>query len=378
MVADGSAGRRRVEPLTGFRVAVTSDRRSGDLIAALERRGADVLHAPALRVAPHENDDRVIDETRAVLDQRPQAVLVTTSYGLRRWFEVADAAGLGAELTLALERATILARGPKAVGAVRAAGLEDHGGTRDYETTAAMVDELIAMDLPRGRAAIQLPGDPDEVQVARLREFSEQVLTVTPYRWVRPRSPERLQRLVQAACERRLDAVAFTSRAGVEATLDAAMRIGRSDELIAALADGVLPIAVGPQTASPLRAAGLDPAVPERHRFGAMIRLICDRLAAERSQRFSFGDTRLEIRGHCVVVDDRSLSLAPHAHDLLRMLVTNQRVVTRAELMSCLSEEPDDHTLDVAMSRLRQALGVPGVIATVVKRGYRFLGVAEP
>jgi uroporphyrinogen-III synthase len=42
-----------------------------------------------------------------------------------------------------------------------------------------------------------------------------------------------------------------------------------------------------------------------------------------------------------------------------------------------LSEDRDDHALDVAMSRLRRSLGIPGLIATVVKRGYRFAGVAE-
>ena len=33
-------------PLDGFRIGVTSHRRSRDLIEALERRGASVLHAP--------------------------------------------------------------------------------------------------------------------------------------------------------------------------------------------------------------------------------------------------------------------------------------------------------------------------------------------
>jgi uroporphyrinogen-III synthase len=69
--------------------------------------------------------------------------------------------------------------------------------------------------------------------------------------------------------------------------------------------------------------------------------------------------------------------LAPHALDLLRMLVSHDRVVSRAELMTCLSTEPDHHALDVAISRLRRALGVPGLVTTVVKRGYRFLGVPE-
>ena len=95
----------RPEPLAGFRIGVTSDRRSGDLISALERRGAEVLHAPALTLAPHDHDQDavLVEETRAVIATRPDIVLVTTGYGMRRWFEVADAAGLGAELSDVLE-----------------------------------------------------------------------------------------------------------------------------------------------------------------------------------------------------------------------------------------------------------------------------------
>src|SRR3954467_8002184 len=87
-------GGLRIDQLRGFRVGVTSDRRSGDLIAALERRGAQILHAPALKIAPNEQDATLVAETRELIRCPPDAVLVTTGYGMRRWFEVADAAGL--------------------------------------------------------------------------------------------------------------------------------------------------------------------------------------------------------------------------------------------------------------------------------------------
>ena len=46
-------------------------------------------------------------------------------------------------------------------------------------------------------------------------------------------------------------------------------------------------------------------------------------------------------------------------------------MVSRHELSDWLPDDLDDHALEVAMSRLRRALGVPGLITTVVKRGYR-------
>lgn len=47
-------------------------------------------------------------------------------------------------------------------------------------------------------------------------------------------------------------------------------------------------------------------------------------------------------------------------------------VVPRAELLRALPGSGDDeHAVETAMARLRAALGVPRLVATVVKRGYR-------
>ena len=126
------------DELVGYTVGVTADRRSGDLIAALTRRGAEVLHAPTLHIQPTEHDDQLLTATRAVIAARPDYVLATTSHGFRAWLEAADAAGLGPELMEVLERAAIMVRGPKARGAVRAAGLNDCGSGVE-ETTAALL-----------------------------------------------------------------------------------------------------------------------------------------------------------------------------------------------------------------------------------------------
>ena len=65
------------------------------------------------------------------------------------------------------------------------------------------------------------------------------------------------------------------------------------------------------------------------------------------------------------------LGLGPTALALFKTLASSNVIVPRAQLMSCLPETPDDHAVEVAMSRLRRSLGVPGLITTVVKRGYR-------
>jgi uroporphyrinogen-III synthase len=53
-----------VLPLAGFTVATTAERRRDELISLLERRGARVVSAPALRLLPLADDDELLAATR--------------------------------------------------------------------------------------------------------------------------------------------------------------------------------------------------------------------------------------------------------------------------------------------------------------------------
>jgi uroporphyrinogen-III synthase len=306
-----------------------------------------------------------------LIDARPEVVLVTTGYGMRRWFEVADAAGLGAQLTAALDAARIFARGPKAHGAVRAAGLLD-AQTGDLHTTASLVDAVVDAGLSGRPVAVQLHGYTDEVALARLAEISDCVLTVTPYRWVQPNPRDRLGRLIKAACQRQLEALTFTSAPAAAAILEAAEELSLRREFIRALSDYVASAAVGPVTAEPLREAGINPVIPDRHRLGALVRLVTDELTQRHIQRFRRDEVIIELRGRQVSVNDRRISLGPNSLALLITLASSNSVLSRHDLIACLPDNPDEHALHMAMSRLRRALDVPGLITTIMKRGYRF------
>jgi uroporphyrinogen-III synthase len=61
------------------------------------------------------------------------------------------------------------------------------------------------------------------------------------------------------------------------------------------------------------------------------------------------------------------------------------RVVSRADLLRAAGGGTDEHAVEMAVTRLRAALGDPRCIQTVVKRGYRLaydpeqeLGDCEP
>ena len=116
-------------PLTGFRVAVTSARRADELCTLLRRRGATVIAAPAISMVPLPDDEELRTNTRALLEVPPDVLIATTGIGFRGWMSAADDWGVSGELTDALSRARIVSRGPKATGALRAAGVIKEGET---------------------------------------------------------------------------------------------------------------------------------------------------------------------------------------------------------------------------------------------------------
>ena len=58
-------------PLAGFTVGVTAARRAEELGALLQRRGAAVLHAPALRIVPLADDGELLAATKDLIGHAP-------------------------------------------------------------------------------------------------------------------------------------------------------------------------------------------------------------------------------------------------------------------------------------------------------------------
>ena len=142
--ASGARGRAPQEQhLAGVVVVVTSDRRSGELATALERRGAIIRHSPSLSMTAVEDDADLLDATKRVIADPPDIVVATTGVGFRGWIDAADAHGLAEVLVAVLSRARIVARGPKARGAIQAAGL-NADWVAESETSAELAQFLLA------------------------------------------------------------------------------------------------------------------------------------------------------------------------------------------------------------------------------------------
>jgi len=363
--------------LVGVTIGVTSDRRSDELIGTFTRRGAQVVHAPTMRIVPVTEDTDLLAGTREAITDPPEVLLATTGIGLRAWVEAADAAGLAEDLLAALRGAHVVARGPKARGALRAAGLPEHW-TAASEQTAEAVEHLVAEGVEGRSVLVQMHGAAGVEELEPLVAAGARVRTVTPYHWRAPRDPDAVDRLLDAVVARTLDALTFTAAPAVVALLDAASARGLREEVVAAMAagrpgageGGVLACAVGDVTAAPLRAVGVEPLVPARWRLGALMRELSQHLADEPRARVVTSAGELVVRARAVVLDGRVVELAPGPLAVLaRLAAAGGGVVPRGELLAALPSAVDGHAVDVAVGRVRAALP-DGVVRTVVKRGY--------
>ncbi|MGE2732664.1 uroporphyrinogen-III synthase [Mycolicibacterium vaccae] len=364
-------------PLTGFRVAVTSARRADELATLLRRRGATVTSAAAIEMVPLPDDDELRAHTSALIAEPPDIVIATTGIGLRGWMAAADGWGMASELTAALAGARIVSRGPKATGALRAAGLPEEWSP-ESESSRELLHYLLEGGIAGARIAVQLHGatadwDPFPEFLDELRSAGAEVVPIRVYRWhPAPRNGD-FDQLVAGIAAEGFDAVSFTSAPAVASVLLRATEMGLEAPVLSALRTSVHAMCVGPVTARPLVRLGVPTSSPERMRLGALARHITDELPLLQSRTIRVAGHLLEIRGTCVLVDDAVRPMSPAAMATIRALAHRPgAVVSRVDLLRALpGSGTDTHAVETAVLRLRNALGDKKMVATVVKRGYR-------
>ncbi|MEU4211854.1 uroporphyrinogen-III synthase [Streptomyces sp. NPDC026206] len=364
-------------PLTGFTVGVTADRRRDELRALLERRGAAVVGAPALRMVPLCDDALLYEATEACLAGGPDYVVATTGVGWRGWMSAAEGWGTAGRLVAACGDAVLVSRGSKAAGALRACGLREA-----YAPESEALDDVLAWLLARGlrgrRIAVQEHGAPLPEFTAALRDAGAVVIEVPVYRWGPPEDPAAVRRLAEQTARREIHALPFTSAPAIEAFLDAAGSAGRRAEVLDALRGDVLPVCIGPICARPLLSAGVPCVWPERGRLGSLVRTLSRELADRCRQELDTPAGPLVLQGSAVLAGSRTLLLPPLPAAVLRALAERPgTVLSRTELLRRVwsgppGQRPEEHAVEAAVARLRTGLGPYGhLVRTVTKRGYR-------
>ncbi len=362
-----------VNQLEGFTVGVTADRRADEQAELLRRRGAEVVIGNTVRTENWADEVAISEATAQVIAEPPDVLIATTGIGIRGWLAFAETQGTDADLLVALAASRIVARGPKAGGAVQQAGL-DVADTEASEQLDNLVDRLIRNGVRGKVVALQLYGSPAHRAVSALEDAGARVVAVPVYRWTLPDDHEPAVRLVKACLEGRLDAVTFTSPPSLDHMFAIAGREGLDEALRAAMNGGVLCACVGPVTAASAQAQGInDPVFPERGRLGLMVRRLAEVLHS-RHRHLMTRRSDVVIQGCTVRSGSGRVTLSRREGAVLNVLARRPGAVVGRPLLlrEVWTGSGSLHVVDVTVGRLRHRLQPLGLsIRSTPRRGYR-------
>ena len=362
-----------IPPLAGYTVAVTADRRREEQVELLRRRGADVVEGPTIRTEPLAEDGALRAAIEATIAAPPDFTVLLTGLGVRSLLGAAESMGLGDELHDAIAMSEVYTRGPKATGAAVTAGIDVSWrtpGERSTEILAALTDAA----QQGARIAVLRDGNRDPVLTHALRVLGADAVDLPVYRWSMPEDAQPALRLVDAICNRLVDAVTFTSSPAIRNLIAMARESGRTDELLAALNGPVLAVCIGPVAAETANDSGIERVVaPTRARLGAMVLSLAAALS-ERTRTLVLRGAPVILQGSMAVIGEDEVRLTERERAVLQVLAGAGGAVVpkRALLRQVWGDSVDEHAVEVTVGRLRRRLGDVGdAVMTVPRRGYR-------
>jgi uroporphyrinogen-III synthase len=250
-------------PLDGVRVAILEHRYPAQLTQLLERQGAVVTACPLLQETPVEDVDAASRFIAMCAGGEADYVVFFTGVGV-------DFLMRRAPHPEALERCVVLARGPKAVNALRRAGVRIDL-VAESPTTDGIIATLAKHDLNGKSVLVQLYGQPNDPLTNALEGRGARVTGISLYRYTAASSDDEVTRLIDAIVNGSIDAITFTTGAQVQFLLDAAVSRRAADALRDRLKRDVAIISIGEVTTRAIEDAGFDVAVtPADPKMGPM------------------------------------------------------------------------------------------------------------
>jgi uroporphyrinogen-III synthase len=258
--------------LSGLSVCAFESRQGKEFRGLLERQGARVTVAPSMREVPLERNAAALDFAARLLAGQIDVVILLTGVGTRTLAETIEAKYDRDAFLAALQRATIIVRGPKPAAVLREWKVRiDHQvpEPNTWHELLALLDERVSV---AGKTvAVQEYGQPSPELYEELSQRQARVLRVPVYRWELPEDTGPLQAAIRGTIAGNFDVLMFTSAQQFRNVLEVAESAGLRAAWLAAAKRCVI-ASVGPTASETLAGAGLPPDVePEHPKMGHLV-----------------------------------------------------------------------------------------------------------
>jgi len=255
------------------RIALLESRMSRELSRLVEKHGGDPLCVPALREVPTTSEQGTAQLLDDLVQGRHEIVIFMTGVAASLLFEAAERAGRRQELVSGLQRALIVARGPKPTAALRGFGVPPSLTAREPYTSAELIDALSGLPLEGRRVLLFHYGERGATLAETLRARRVRLEERWLYRWVMPEDTRALEQLVARLLAGDVDALVITCQVQFRHLLEVARRLSVVVPLLEALREDVVVAAMGPTCHAILQLHGVPVDVmPDLPKMGPLVR----------------------------------------------------------------------------------------------------------
>ena len=258
--------------LRGLKVVSFESRRAKEMAELIRRYAGEPVLAPSMR-------EVALGENRVALDFLPELeagkfdiVILTTGVGTRTLNQALLTRYPQEKILAALQKARLVARGPKPVAALKELGLTPWLSAPEPNTWREVLSALDAAAAITGkRIAVQEYGVPNPELVAGLKQRGAEVKTIAIYRWALPEDLGPLRAAIQQIVRGNVDVALFTNGAQVEHLFRVAGE-DKAEEQLRSGCKNVVIGSVGPICTQVLEKHGLKPDVEPAHpKMGALL-----------------------------------------------------------------------------------------------------------
>jgi len=251
--------------LKGKRIAVPEMRELEIFSSLLERRGAEVLRCPLVKIYDTPHSAAVMAFAVKVAEGGFDDFVLITGEGLTRILSCINKyePALQERFVAGLANLRTISRGPKPARVLRSLGMRPNVEAK-APTTAGVIEAMKPLELKGRRVALQLYGnDPNMMLQTFLRERGAELTTVAPYVYGNAADAATVTALLERMAAGEVDAIAFTSKLQIERLVSE-----QPAPLVKRALSRTLIAAVGPVVAESIRAHGFEVASsPEQSWF---------------------------------------------------------------------------------------------------------------
>ena len=256
----------------GLRVLALESRRAEEMAKLIGTYGGEPVIAPAMREVPLESNHEARDFVARLLKNEFEMVILLTGVGTRALTAIAQKVCTQEEFVGALQRVTLLARGPKPIAALRELGLKPAMTAPEPNTWREVLQTLDGatsgerLHLNGMRIAVQEYGVSNPELLAGLKERGAAVTRVPVYQWALPEDVEPLRAGIKLLVNGGIEVVLFTTGVQVSHLFEIAGEMKLEKSLLRSLEQTVV-ASIGPTTSEALQSRGvlrdLEPSHPK-------------------------------------------------------------------------------------------------------------------